>query len=69
MTFLGVTGDRSFIDATVPGGSREITYQVRGIRSTKVGGVARYSVALNGDGHRGLPLPRRATAKATLIAA
>jgi hypothetical protein len=69
MAFLGVSGDRSFTDATVPAGTREVTYQVRGIRSTKAGAPARYTVALNGDATRGLPLPWRANGKIMLVAA
>jgi hypothetical protein len=32
--FLGVSGKRRFIDMTIPPGSAQVTYRVRGIRST-----------------------------------
>jgi hypothetical protein len=69
MTLLGITGDRSFIDATIPGGTREILYKVRAVRSTKVGEAALHTVALSSDGSRGLPLPRPANGKTMLVAA
>jgi hypothetical protein len=70
MQFLAATGERAFVDATVPAGTREIVYQVRGVRSTAVGEAARYPVSLNGDAMRGLPVMRTSSRKkATLLAA
>lgn len=69
MQFLAATGERAFIDATVPPGSREIIYQVRGVRSTAVGDAAQYPVSLNGEGMRGIPVMQPSSRKAALIAA
>jgi hypothetical protein len=69
MASLGITGDRSFIDATIPGGTRQVVYKVRAVRSTKVGGAALHTVALSSDGSRGLPLPQPANGKTMLVAA
>ena len=68
--FLAVTGERSFVDAAVPAGTREIVYRVRGVRSTAVGEAAEHLVHLNGDSMRGIsPIQPSSSRKAALIAA
>lgn len=41
---LGDTGQRKFVDATVPGGTSQMTYKIRGIRSTVAGAWATFNV-------------------------
>ncbi len=69
MQFLAAVGERAFVDGTVPAGTREIVYQVRGVRSTAIGDVAQYPVHLNGDDMRGIPVMQTSSRKAALIAA
>ena len=40
--FIGISGERKFIDRKVPAGSARVEYEVQGIRSTAVGEVARF---------------------------
>ncbi len=42
--FLGTSGQRKFIDTTVPAGSSQITYQLQGVRSTAIGPYAQFNV-------------------------
>ncbi len=41
---LGVTGERQFLDMTIPVGTTRITYKVRGVRSTTAGSWATFNV-------------------------
>jgi len=43
-TYLGGTGQRSFMDTTVPGGATCLTYQLQAARSTAVGNFAQFIV-------------------------
>lgn len=43
-TYLGGSGDRKFLDATIPAGSSQVTYQIQGVRSTAVGPWAQFNV-------------------------
>lgn len=43
-TAVGVSGTRSFEDATVPAGSASVTYQITAVRSTSVGVAAQFTV-------------------------
>jgi hypothetical protein len=42
--FAGATGLKKFIDATIPAGTQQVQYQVRGIRPTAAGAWAQYNV-------------------------
>jgi hypothetical protein len=42
--FLGASGEKRFIDSTIPAGTSQVQYQVRGIRPTAAGGWAQFSV-------------------------
>ena len=66
---LATVGERSFVDRSVPSGTSEIIYEVRGVRSTAVGEAATQIVRLNGDGMRGIPVMQVSSRKAALIAA
>lgn len=48
--YLGTAGERKFVDATVPAGSSEITYKIRGIRSTAAGPWATFNVVFGVGG-------------------
>ena len=50
MAYVGTTGEKKFIDQTIPAGTSMIFYQVRGVRSTKVGPTATHFVKLGGGG-------------------
>ncbi|HEX3355954.1 MAG TPA: hypothetical protein VHS31_03140, partial [Tepidisphaeraceae bacterium] len=43
-SYLGGTGDKTFIDDTLPAGSSSVTYQVQAVRSTAVGAWAQFNV-------------------------
>ncbi|HEX3355392.1 MAG TPA: hypothetical protein VHS31_00325 [Tepidisphaeraceae bacterium] len=42
--FLGVSGTKSFVDATLPRGASMIVYQIRAMRTTSIGGSAEFIV-------------------------
>ena len=42
--FLGASGEKRFIDSTIPAGTAQVQYQVRGIRPTSAGGWAQFNV-------------------------
>jgi hypothetical protein len=42
--FLGASGEKKFIDSTIPAGTSQVQYQVRGIRPTAAGGWAQFNV-------------------------
>lgn len=43
-TYLGGSGTKDFVDATVPAGSSQVTYQIQAVRSTAVGPWAQFNV-------------------------
>lgn len=43
-TYIGGSGDRKFVDATIPAGATAVTYQIQGVRSTAVGNWAQFNV-------------------------
>jgi hypothetical protein len=43
-SFLGATGEKKFVDSTIPAGTPQVQYQVRGIRPTAAGGWAQFNV-------------------------
>ena len=51
--YQGGTGTRDFIDATVPAGSAQVTYQIQGVRSTTVGPWAQFNVNFGVSGGAG----------------
>lgn len=58
MTFLGTSGKKRFVDTTLPIGASSIMYQIRAVRSTKVGEAATFNV--NFGVSRGTPVQMRA---------
>jgi len=42
--YLGGTGERKFVDATIPAGSSQVTYQMQAVRSTAAGPWAQFNV-------------------------
>ena len=43
-TYLGGTGEKKFVDSTLPAGSSQVTYQVQAVRSTGAGAWAQFDV-------------------------
>ena len=43
-TFAGATGEKRFVDSTIPAGTPQVQYQVRGIRPTAAGAWAQFNV-------------------------
>ena len=43
-SFLGASGEKKFVDATIPAGTPQVQYQVRGIRPTAAGAWAQFNV-------------------------
>lgn len=43
--FAGVTGEKAFVDSTIPAGTSFVQYQVRGVRPTGTGEWAQHDVA------------------------
>ncbi len=43
-SFLGATGEKKFIDSTIPVGTAQAQYQIRGIRPTSAGAWAQFNV-------------------------
>lgn len=43
-SYIGGSGTRSFVDATLPAGSSSVTYQIQAVRSTVVGPWAQFNV-------------------------
>ena len=41
---LGIAGEKKYIDATVPAGTSQVTYKIRGVRSTAAGLWAEFNV-------------------------
>lgn len=42
--YAGACGEKRYVDATIPAGTQQVQYQVRGIRPTAAGGWAQYNV-------------------------
>ena len=68
--YLGGSGDKRFIDLTVPAGVPSVMYQIQGTRSTAVGDAAEFvvnfGISSGGDrdrvGHRPTPQPAKIAA-------
>ena len=43
-TYLGGSGQKKFVDETIPAGASQVTYQVQAVRSTAVGPWAQFNV-------------------------
>ena len=43
-TYAGASGEKKYIDSSIPTGTQQVQYQVRGIRPTAAGGWAQYNV-------------------------
>ena len=43
-SFAGASGEKKYIDSTIPVGTAQVQYQVRGIRPTAAGGWAQFNV-------------------------
>lgn len=69
VAWIGMTGDKKFIDETVPQGSRQVTYRLQAVRSTGVGKTASYLVPLGSDGFRPQQMMQIKQRHATLYAA
>lgn len=41
---LGITGEKRFVDETIPAGSTQVIYQIQAIRSTAAGPIATFNV-------------------------
>jgi hypothetical protein len=55
LVYCDTTGQREFVDNTLPAGASSITYQVRAVRSTKVGPWAQFNVSFGtGAGAAGI---------------
>jgi hypothetical protein len=70
--FLGASGERKFIDSTIPAGVTFVMYKIRGIRSTMAGPWGEFNVTFGagaGDGGALVASVSSATASAPKIAA
>jgi hypothetical protein len=63
LVYLGTSGERRFVDATLPPGSSQVTYQIQAFRSTSVGPAAQFNVNLGVDA--GMQKLASSTAKVT----
>lgn len=43
-TYCGATGNKNFLDSTIPAGSSAVTYQIQGVRPTGAGEWAQFNV-------------------------
>ena len=50
MVWIGTSGEKKFVDESIPAGTASILYQVRAVRSTKVGPQGTHIVHLCGSG-------------------
>jgi hypothetical protein len=48
--YLGGTGDKKFVDSTLPAGSSQVAYQIHAVRSTAVGAWAQFDVSFGVGG-------------------
>jgi hypothetical protein len=53
-SYVGGSGTKSFIDATLPAGSSSVTYQIQAVRSTAVGPAAQFIVNFGVGGTGGV---------------
>lgn len=51
--YLGATGKKKYLDTTIPAGTSMVAYQIRAMRSTKVGPWAQFNVNFGMDGSMG----------------
>jgi hypothetical protein len=51
--YVGGTGDKQFVDSTIPAGSSQVTYQIQAVRSTAVGPWAQFNVNFGTGGGSG----------------
>jgi hypothetical protein len=51
--YLGGSGTREYVDATIPAGSSQVTYQIQAVRSTAVGPWAQFNVNFGVSGGSG----------------
>jgi hypothetical protein len=54
--YLGCTGERKFVDETVPAGASAIIYQIQAMRSTATGPSATFNVNFGGGRRAGSPV-------------
>ena len=52
-TYIGGAGKKEFVDATLPAGAGQVTYQVQGVRSTAAGPWAQFNVNFGTGGGGG----------------
>jgi hypothetical protein len=52
--YVGGAGGKKFIDATVPAGASQVTYQIQGMRSTAIGQWAQFNVNFGTSGGNAL---------------
>lgn len=51
-TFVGSSGERSFVDESLPAGASPATYQITAVRSTAKGSPAQFTVSFGGAGEQ-----------------
>ena len=49
ISYLGQTGEKMFLDDTIPPGSAVISYKIQAVRSTKAGAAAEHIVNFGGS--------------------
>jgi hypothetical protein len=59
--YLGTTGDKKFLDTTIPAGATQLFYQVQGSRKTSVGVAAEFIVKFGTGGGSGATVASLAT--------
>jgi hypothetical protein len=52
--YVGGSGEKKFVDETLPAGTASVTYRVQAVRSTKVGMVATHNVNFGTSDSRAL---------------
>ncbi len=55
--YVGCTGERKFVDGTVPAGASALIYQVQGMRSTAVGPIGSHIVNFGTTRAGGVVMP------------
>jgi hypothetical protein len=66
--YLGLTGEKRFVDNTIPAGATAIEYEIRAVRSTKAGEVAIFPVRFGTNG-QSLPAASTVPTRVTMLAA
>jgi hypothetical protein len=56
--YLGGSGDKKFVDGTLPAGSNQVSYQVQAVRSTSVGAFAQFDVKFGVGGTTSVTEPK-----------